>query len=360
MIRILHMVDTLGVGGLENCMANVIERLDHNRFEHVVCTFRALGPVADRLTKSGVQVLSLKGRGRKLPFQVHSRNWGAVEAVVAGRWFASCALVHSEHGLNLADTQSEPARRRWFRRVAFELADRVFSVSYQLRDLHSERTGFPARRINVIHNGVDTQRFAPNREARIRLRQEFGIAESEFCIGAVGRLDPIKDYGTLLKALDPISASGRPYRVLMLGAGPELEKLKQLAESRPKLHGHVQFLGASDRVPEILNAFDVYVLPSLSEGINNSLLEAMATGLPAVASMAGGNPEIVVHGESGMLFPAADVSALSDCLNRLSQDLDLRIRLGNNAVERIRSEFSVDAMIQKYEELYSSVSRSAA
>src|SRR3954447_18623730 len=156
-IRILHVVDHLGKGGLENGLVNVIENLDSTRFEHVVCAIRKLGPNADRLGKSRVRVICQEKQDSDSRFQagilartirevrpdiVHSRNWAAVEAVIAGRWTRFCKVVHSEHGLEADAAAHEPKRRIWFRRLAYHLADRVLSVSYQLRDLHATRTGF--------------------------------------------------------------------------------------------------------------------------------------------------------------------------------------------------------------------------
>src|ERR1017187_1394193 len=153
-IRIMRVVESLGVGGgVETGIASLMERMDRNRFEHILCPVFRLGPWVDRFRV--VQVVPLEQKTRKLAVQVgplarvirgikldivHSRNWGALEAVIAGRWGRSCRVIHSEHGVE-ADPAAEPRRRNWFRRVAFEMADRVFSVSYQLRDTLARCTG---------------------------------------------------------------------------------------------------------------------------------------------------------------------------------------------------------------------------
>jgi glycosyltransferase involved in cell wall biosynthesis len=110
-------------------------------------------------------------------------------------------------------------------------------------------------------------------------------------------------------------------------------------------------------VPDILNALDLYVLPSISEGISNSLLEAMATGLPVIVTATGGNPEVVIDGTSGLLFPVRDVKKLSEQLLQLYADVKLRNGLGGGALRRVRAHFSLDSMVQKYEEMYASVAR---
>lgn len=368
-LRILHVLDSLGKGGLENGLVNLIDRLDPLSFEHSVLTMSGLGPNADRLPghrvrveclakdpRSKIHVAKLASAIRRFkPDIVHSRNWSAIEAVPAGRWVGSCALVHSEHGLESNASQADPFRRTLFRRVAFELAHRVLSVSYQLRDLHARRTGFPARRIEVIHNGVDNRRFFADPGNRGLMRQELGVAEGEFCIGCVGSLFPIKSHITMLKALESAELRSLNWRLLLIGEGPEAASLRAFVVGHPEWNGKVSFLGTSHRVPQLLNAMDVYVLPSISEGISNSLLEAMASGLPVVATASGGTPEVVVDGESGLLFPVGDFGRLAEHLLTLATQPGLRVQLGDRAVRRTREEFSIDSMVRRYEQLYKSL-----
>jgi sugar transferase (PEP-CTERM/EpsH1 system associated) len=368
-IRIMHVVDSLGKGGLENGLVNLINRMDPARFEHVVCTMRGLGPNADRLPRDRVRIeclakqkhcriqVALLARAiRQMePDIVHSRNWAAIEAVIAGRWVRSSAVVHSEHGLDSNVHAKEPWRRICFRRLAFELAHRVLSVSYQLRDFHARNTGFAARKITVIHNGVDSRRFFPDPVRRASVRRELGLSQDEFCIGCVGSLFPIKDHKTLLQAIALAAGEMQNWRLLLAGEGPELPDLRAFVESHPEWSNQVSFLGTSDRVADLLNAMDVYVLPSISEGISNSLLEAMASGLVVVATAAGGNPEVVVDGQSGLLFPVADAGKLAEQLCLLAGRPESRAQLGQWAVRRVREEFSIDSMVRKYENLYESL-----
>jgi sugar transferase (PEP-CTERM/EpsH1 system associated) len=373
-IRIMHVVDHLGKGGLENGLVNVIENLDSTRFEHVVYAIRKLGANGDRLIQSGVRVVCQGKRDTDSPVQigrlarairevrpdiVHSRNWAAVEAVLAGRWVRSCKVVHSEHGLEAHANAGEPRRRVWFRRLAYELAHRVLSVSYQLRDLHARRTGFAAERISVIHNGVDRRRFFPDPRMRARMRQELGLAEDEFCVGCVGNFFPVKGHATALEAMQELAARRENWRLLLIGEGPERSKLEKFVAERPAWNHRVSFLGTSDRIPELMNAMDVYVLPSVAEGISNSLLEAMASALPVIAANTGGNPEVVVDGDSGLLFPVGDARALAGHLMALEADSERRRAFADRALRRVREEFSLDSMIAKYAGLYESLGRAA-
>lgn len=364
--RILHVVDSLGKGGLENGLVNLIGRLNSDRFEHVVCAVRRLGPNAERLEAAGARVICLDTQAvsrfqaatlvrtiRDInPDLVHSRNWAGIEAVLAGRWARSRGLIHSEHGLEADTSIKEPWRRNWFRRLAFELADRVLTVSHQLRDLHAKRTGFPAQRITVIHNGVDSRRFQPDPAIRARVREELGFSPSEFCIGCVGNLTPVKDYPTALRGLDSFDQACDNWRLVVVGEGPERPKLEEIVNAHPRWKNRVTFLGLSHRVPELLAAMDVYLLSSVIEGISNSLLEAMASGLPAVATAVGGNPEVVVDGESGLLFPAGDFKKLAEQLLLIREQAELRASLARRARQRVREEFSIDSMVRKYQAVY--------
>lgn len=373
-IRIMHIVDQLGKGGLENGLVNVIEHLDAARFEHVVYAIRQLGPNADRLRSDGIQVICqgkrdddsaiqlgalARGIRQVRPDIVHSRNWAAVEAVIAGWWLRSCTLIHSEHGLEQNANADEPRRRRVFRRLAYEMADRVVAVSCQLRDLHARRTGFRADRISVIHNGVDGRRFFPDAAARKVIRQELGIADDEFCVGCVGNLLPVKDHITLMKAFEALGNQIPRWRLIIVGEGPERALLESFIEAHPGWRGRVSLPGTSSRIAELLNGLDVYVLPSIAEGISNSLLEAMSCGAAVIASGAGGNPEVVVDGKSGLLFPVGDAERLRELLLLLGRSEELRRRLGEGARRRAQEEFSIRAMVAKYQELYETVGRNA-
>lgn len=374
-VRILHVVDNIGMGGLQNGLANLMDRLAPARFEHILCAMRPVEDVDLQPFPEGRFRLVSHGKhreGRRFqagalvrtirevnPHIVHSRNWAAIEAVFAGRW-TGCRVIHSEHGLDSDTTAKEPSRRTSFRRLAFELAHRVISVSHHLRDLHAARTGFPARKITVIHNGVDHRRFFPDSAIRARVRGELGLLGEEFCIGCVGNLTPVKDHLTVLKSMDRLAKACANWRLIFIGDGPELANLAAYLDTRPAWKRRVSFLGRSTAVPGLLNAMDTYVLSSVTEGICNSLLEAMASGLPVVVTATGGNPEVVINRESGLLFPVGDAEKLADHLILLRNQSSLRQQLGQQALHRIRENFSVDSMVWKYEQLYESVAPAEA
>jgi len=145
---------------------------------------------------------------------------------------------------------------------------------------------------------------------------------------------------------------GKDVHVLIVGSGPELAKLQTSAQASANLAGRVTFPGESDRVAELLNAIDVFVLTSICEGMSNTILEAMASGLPAVVTRAGGNPELVEEGRSGWLFPPRDTEALEQHLLRLIDDTELRQQVGAAARVQVCEHFSLEGMIQRYRDLY--------
>jgi glycosyltransferase involved in cell wall biosynthesis len=170
----------------------------------------------------------------------------------------------------------------------------------------------------------------------------------------VGNLLPVKNQLTLLESVAGLSGVDRNWRLLLVGEGSERPKLEAFVDVHPEWRQQVLFLGSTSHVPELLRAMDVFVLPSVAEGISNALLEAMASGLPVIATSVGGNPEVVVDRESGLLFSPYDANALAQYLREVRANRDLRFQLGRRALERVREKFSIDSMVRRYADLYGS------
>jgi sugar transferase (PEP-CTERM/EpsH1 system associated) len=371
-LRVLHVIDRLGMGGTEYGMLKVIDGLGSGAFEHRVCTVRGFDDELAQLhgLKDRVYVAGRTGAGYQFllgrlvriirafrPHIVHSRNWGAIEAIPAARLAGVPVAIHSEHGYEVEMLEGLPVRRRLFRRAAYAMADAVFTVTEELRSYHAQQAWMPLKRIRVLPNGVDTCRFAPRPAERADIRQRLGLPASSFVVGAVGRMVKIKDYQTLLQAAETLVARGFPVHVLMVGSGPELSTHQQAVARSPLLDGRVIFTGAVTNVAEALNAMDVFVSPSLGEGMSNTLLEAMASGLPVVVTRVGGNPEIVEEDRSGWLFQPGDVSDLAVRLERLACDSGLGSALGQGARARCVSRFSLEGMVGRYRDLYLELAR---
>jgi glycosyltransferase involved in cell wall biosynthesis len=285
------------------------------------------------------------------PHIVHSRNWGAIEAIPAARFARVPIVVHSEHGYELDNISGLPLRRRLLRRLAYGMADVVLTVTAQLRDYHSRQAWIAPDRIRVIYNGVDTNRFAPNAKARFAIREQLGIRPEAFVFGSVGRLVAIKDHYTILRAGEILQRRGISFHILLVGSGPELDGLQKYVSQSPELRGQVHFAGATQDVPDWLNAMDVFVLSSIGEGMSNTLLEAMASALPVLVTRVGGNTEVLTD-ECGWLFTPGDAETLASKLQVLAADSNLRRQVGYAVQLRAVRLFSLQRMAENYRRLY--------
>ena len=366
-IRILHVVSRLGLGGTEHGVLKLLRGLAPEEFEHVICAVRGIDSAfGERVhpqvklysvghPKPGFQfpLLRLARLMRELrPHIVHSRNFGALDAVPAARMAGVPVAIHSEHGYELELVAGLPLRRRLVCRAVFPMADAVLTVTKELREFHSRQSWTKKGRFRVIYNGVDTERFFPRPEEAAKSRGEQGIPPGKIVIGSIGRLVPIKDHRTLLKAAERLLSNGKDIHVLIVGAGPELKGLQTHVRQSSALQGRVSFAGASDNIPELLSAIDIFVLPSISEGMSNTILEAMASGVPVIAGRTGGNPELIAEERCGRLFTPRDDAGLAEQIAHLANNAQLRAALGSAGRDRVIHDFSLARMIAQYRDLY--------
>lgn len=366
-LRVLHVVNRLATGGTEHVVLQLIGGLDGEAFEHRIAALRGRDPALDHVPLPGGDLLLAGDESAQFQFPlfrlarlmrawrphiVHSRNWGTIEAIPAARLAGVPVAIHSEHGYELDMLAGLPTRRRLFRRAAYGMVDAVFAVTRELRDYHARQAWVRPERIGVIYNGVDTQRFAPRPEDRVRVREALGVPSGRFVVGTVGRMVPIKDHPTLLHAVEILVEGGVDVHVLLVGAGPELERNRQIVKASAVLTGRVTFTGASGDVPNLLQSMDAFVLPSISEGMSNTLLEAMATGLPVIATAVGGNPEIIEEDRSGTLFRPGDAESLATHLEQLAGGEQFRRERGMAARRRAEERFSLKRMLEDYNQLY--------
>lgn len=359
--RIVHVIPSLRLGGLESVVVRLTDQLAPE-MEHVVVTPGRDGPMRVRFPE-GVSVIAMGEQHvpdrwnalrmarlfRSLrPDIVHSRNWTCVDAIPGARLAGVPVVIHGEHGRDATDPEGRNVLRRIGRRLLSPMVTRFVTVSQDLARWLVEDIGIPARKVSSICNGVDIRRFAP--AERHTARAALDIAAGHIVIGTVGRLDPVKDQVGLLRAF---AAVARDPRLLLLiaGDGPCRAELES-AVSALGLSGCVRLLGERHDVPRVLAALDVFVLSSLGEGISNTILEAMATGLAVVATRVGGNPELVVDGITGFLVEPRSPAALTAAIRRYLDSPALLARHGRAARERAESEFSLERMVGAYEQLY--------
>lgn len=284
------------------------------------------------------------------PDIVHTRNWTCIDAVIGARLARVPVVIQGEHGRDALDPEGQNPVRRRVRRLLGPLVTEFVTVSRDLARWLIEDVRIPARKVSSICNGVDTERFRPgDREAG---RRALGVSPGTFVVGTVGRLDPVKDHVGLIRAfLDLEITAGTPATLVIVGDGPMQRELEALVKELGAGE-RVRLCGERDDVPQALRGFDLFVLPSVGEGISNAILEAMATGLPVVATRVGGNPELVADGVTGALVEARATPPLSSAIARYRNDPALARRHGEAARARALHEFSFARMLAGYRDLY--------
>jgi len=349
------------VGGLENVALRLMAYLAPF-VEQALVTPGPSGPLASRLP-TGVAVfpmgethrpdrwnaLRMARLFRKLrPDIVHTRNWTCIDAIVGARLAGVPVVIQGEHGREAADPEGRNPRRRQVRRLLSPFVTEFVTVSRDLGRWLVEQVRVPARKVRTIYNGVDTQRFAPG--DRAAARHVLGIPTDGLVAGTVGRLDPVKDQAGLVRAFARSTQASKSVLVIA-GEGPSRSELESVTRELG-LADRVRLVGERADIPILLRALDVFVLPSLGEGISNAILEAMATGLPVIATRVGGNVELVRDGLTGCLLEPRNVQALAEALARYLGDRARAQAHGAAGRERAVSEFGLERMLAAYTELY--------
>jgi sugar transferase (PEP-CTERM/EpsH1 system associated) len=361
--RVVQVIPTLRTGGLENVVLRLVTHFEP-RLSQCVVTPAKNGPLTARFP-TGVSIVAMGEQHRPDRFNavrmarvfrrlrpdiVHTRNWTCIDAILGARLAGVPHVIHGEHGREAADPTGSNRLRRRVRRVLAPLVSQFVTVSRDLNRWLVEDVGVPARKVRTIYNGVDTDRFAPgDREAA---RRTLEIPPGWGVVGTVGRLDPVKDQAGLIRAFAATTAQ-RPSVLLIVGDGPLRSELDALTRELG-LDGRVRLLGERQDVPQVLQALDCFVLPSVGEGISNAILEAMATALPVVATRVGGNVELVEDGETGLLVEVRQREALVRALDCYLGDPGIARKHGAAARARAEREFGLARMLAGYGDLYRS------
>jgi sugar transferase (PEP-CTERM/EpsH1 system associated) len=366
---VLHVIHHLVIGGMENGLVNLINSMPPSHFRHAIACIEDYSDFRKRLTRPDVEVFALRRSvigvwelrrqlfrlcRRLRPTIVHSRNMSGLDAVVPAFLARVPHYVHGEHGWDVSDLNGKGRKPAFLRRVHSPFVDRYVTVSKHIKRYLIERVRIDDSRIAQIYNGVDTSRFTPAADrTRVALPHDFADANSVI-IGTVGRIQQIKDQETLIRAF-AILARDSKYadraRLAIIGDGPLLGQLRQLVESLG-IARLTWLPGAVSNVPDIMRTFDVFVLPSLLEGISNTILEAMATGLPVLATAVGGNVELVEDGSTGRLFQPGDVDSLTKLVAKYVADSAMRQAQARAARRVAVEKFGLNAMVENYEAVY--------
>jgi glycosyltransferase involved in cell wall biosynthesis len=268
---------------------------------------------------------------------------------VPAAWLARTPIIISSRRY-LADVEWYRPWRKKVICMIYRLSTHVIVNSAAVRDLLVRRDRLPKEKIRILHNGVDVERFGGARRDRESLLP--GIRSDSKLIAVIANMYiPGKGHACLIAAAARICREFPQTIFLLIGDGPERPKLERQA-TEAGLQKNFLFLGRRKDVPELLACCDLSVLPSEAEALPNSVLEAMAAGLPVVATCVGGIPEIILNGENGLLVPTQDSEALTKAVIRILQDPDLAKKLGTAGQKRMGTQFGFDRLLWSLEQLY--------
>lgn len=366
---IAHVVYRLDVGGLENGVVNLINGLPRESYRHAVVALTDVTDFSRRIRRDDVEFVALNkrpGHGIALfprlfrlfrelaPAIVHTRNLAALEASVPA-WLAGVPVrVHGEHGRDMGDLDGTSRKYQRMRRLYRPFVSHYVALSKDLEQYLGRDVGVDSRRIAQIYNGVDTARFAPAPGSRGRI-EGCPFADDDFwLVGTVGRLQEVKDQVTLAEAFVRAVKRGpanAQMRLVIVGDGPLKARVEKVLETAG-MRQLAWLPGAREDVPEILRGLDCFVLPSLAEGISNTILEAMACAIPVVATRVGGNPELVEDAMTGRLVPPASADSIAAALLHYVENPALARRHGRAGRHSVLQRFSLDRMVADYRSLY--------
>lgn len=363
MIRVLHAIDTTGPGGAETVFLNLIKGLDSLRFKSFV-VITGPGWVCDELRKNGIEPIFVQSRGGfnvqyflALVRVIRKHKINLVQSHLLGSNLYCCLaglicrtpVISTFHGFvdSSAKDRLMPIKARLINRGS----SRIVFVSDRLREHFGRDYGFSRKKSVTIYNGVDTSVFQPAKDDSIR--KELGLGPENVLIGAVGNIRPAKGYECLIEAARLVCDTYPDCKFVIAGegSGALYEELLDLRK-RLNLEESVFFLGFREDAAKVLNNLDVFVLSSVSEGFSIATIEAMACGLPVVATCSGGPEEIISNGENGLLVEVGLPGKIAAAIQMVYRDQRLSTTLSQAGARLATLSFSVDAMVDGYQTLY--------
>ena len=366
-MNILHLTFDMRIGGTEQVIKNLILGADHNQFTmSVLCIESPLGPFAEDLLAENIHIFAL---GRKPGFDislinkirkhiikhridiVHCHQYTPYVYGVLGALLTPAKVIFTEHGRFYPD--STTWKRKLINPTLQKFTATTTAISAATRDALVEFEYIPYNDIDVIYNGIIG--VTPDPQRINSLQKKLGIPQGCLLFGTIARLDPIKNHNMMLRAFKRVLTAGIDAKLMIVGDGDERANVEALVDElqlsssvimtgyEPKPHGHLALM-------------DIYLLPSLSEGTSMTLLEAMSLGKPCIVTDAGGNPEIVLHNETGLVTPNDDEQAYTQAMILLAKDHTKQALFGMAAKVRFEQKFSINNMTQAYKSLYTQCS----
>ena len=363
-IKIMQVTHDLNYGGLQRLVVDISRNLDKSRYQVSVCALREAGHLEDELRKEGIKVIKLSPANNGVdylsfwklfkifreerPDIIHTHNTQPfVEGGIAAILAKVPVHIHTDHGRQFPD------RRRYMfaEWVLSHFVNQIVAVSENLKKDISRYEGIRPDKIKVILNGINGSKYN-NKIDKNKKRRELGIDNKHnIILGFVGRLSPEKGLIYLIKAMETLVKEFPNLLLLIAGEGALLEELKREAIALG-MEQNIRFLGPRSDINEILSLLDIFILPSLREGLPLVLLEAAAASLPIVATDVGGNKQVVKHGTNGLLVKHGDAASLYNAIKELIMNEGMRKEFGRESFDLFINSFTIEKMIKEYETIY--------
>ncbi|MBN1546063.1 MAG: glycosyltransferase [Syntrophaceae bacterium] len=362
-IKILHIVDSFNIGGMENILASLINESSLTDFHHTICCIKTSGAAAARLA-SPVTIHELRKKEgqswfffrhltkvlrEENPDIVHTRSWGTTDGIIAARLARIPVVIHGEHGWSFEDPYGKNRKRLLIRRALSPFVTHYIAISDDIKQWLQGSVGINENRITTIINGVDVNKFSPRKQTINR--RQFPDVGDQIVIGAVGRLDPIKRYDLLVEAFSQLDHAKHNLKLIIAGDGSERHNLETRIRSLP-FGNRITLLGECRNVHDIYREMSLFIQSSQNEGISNTVLEAMASGLPVIGTAVGGNPQLISNGRTGILIPPNSSHAIREAITFYLDHPETIIFHGRNSREAAKTRFSLSRMVKNYQDLY--------
>jgi sugar transferase (PEP-CTERM/EpsH1 system associated) len=367
---VAHVVFRFDTGGLENGLVNLINHMPADRYRHAVIALTQITDFRERVKRTDVEFIALDkppGHAVKLyprlvslfrrlrPDVVHTRNLAALECALPAWWAGVPVRVHGEHGRDVEDIDGTNRKYQWLRRAYRPWVTHYVALSRDLAGYLGDKVGVPPERVSQVYNGVDIDRFRPA-DGPPAVPEGCPFDPSRhWLVGTVGRMQTVKDQPMLARAFVRLLAQHpalrERVRLVMVGSGPLLAEARRIVE-QAGLANHCWLPGERADVAEVMRVLSCFALPSQAEGISNTILEAMASGLPVVATDVGGNAELVEAGRTGLVVAPMNDEAMAGAIARLALDPAAAAAMGRAGRVRAVGQFSLQAMVARYQGIY--------
>lgn len=366
-IKVLHIFTILPVGGAETLMLNIAKNIDRDRFDLTVCCLSEKGDIGRQIEECGIEVISLGNKkigSLNIPLLlkltnlikhkgfhiVHTHMYNAgFYGRLAARLANTPVILFSVHNIY----QKTKPHRMFINRLLSIITDRVFVATSTVMADVMQYDRVPLEKMEIIPYGIDTDPFAETHD-RNAVRKELGLKTEDIVIGNVARLEPAKGQSFLIEAVKVLKDRDINMKCLIIGSGRLEQELKGLADSL-EINDRIIFLGTRTDLPRLFSAMDIFVFPSLWEGLPLSLLSAMASGLPIITTHAGGVKDVIVNGENGIVIPTSNPSAAAEAIKKMICDQRLRQRLSDRAKRDVMQNYSAMVMTKRLEKAYETI-----